>query len=95
MLVQTQKLTTHHVRTSKLGKTHAYSRTKTLVVLQCDQCYQIFNRELGNMDHKRVQEGYVHVCSKCNPKQFAQLQGVKQRRIWSMSADSDFNISKG
>lgn len=44
------------------------------------------------MDKQRISNHYFHVCANCNPKQFAQMKGVEQRKIWSLSADSDRNI---
>jgi len=34
------------------------------------------------------------VCSECDPKRFAQQQGVKQRQVLGMNASSDIPISK-
>jgi hypothetical protein len=52
----------------------------------------LFEREQGKMDRQRISNHYFHVCTNCNPKQFAQSKGAEQRRIWSLSADSDKNI---
>lgn len=94
MLIQVKKITTQYTRASKLENTHTYTRTKTVAVIQCDSCLQIFERDQGKMNRQRISKDYYHVCSNCNPKQFAQKRGVERRRIWSLSADSDIDISK-
>jgi hypothetical protein len=94
MLVQIKKVTTQYTRPSKFKNTHVYTRTKTVAVIQCDNCLQTFERDQGKMDRQRVSKDYYHVCANCNPKQFAQKRGVERRRIWSLSADSDIDISK-
>ena len=92
MFIQTKKVSTEYTRSSKLKKSHAYTRIKTLAVFQCDSCQSLFEREQGKMDRQRLSNNYFHVCADCNPKQFAQIKGVEQRRIWNLSADSDRNI---
>ena len=94
MLIQTKKVTTTYTRLSKFDKTHTYTRTKTVLVLQCDNCSATFEREQGKMNRQRASRDYYHVCSNCNPKQFAQKRGVERRKIWNLSADSDIDISK-
>ena len=92
MLIQTKKIETQYSRSSKLKKSHTYTRTKTVVVIQCDSCQSLFERDQGKMDKQRISNHYFHVCARCNPKRFAQSKGVEQRRIWNLSADSDKNI---
>jgi uncharacterized protein with NRDE domain len=94
MLIQTKKVTTEYTRTSKFNKSHTYTRTKTIVVIQCDSCQSLFERDQGKMDRQRVSSDYYHVCSNCNPKKFAQRRGVERRQMWKLSADSDIDISK-
>lgn len=94
MLVKVKKVTTKHTRQSKFNKTHTYTRTKTVAVIQCDNCQTVFEREQGKMDPKRISPEYYHVCSNCNPKQFAQKRGVERRKLWNISADSDIDITK-
>jgi len=94
MIISTQKIETTHDRTSKLGVIHSYTRIKTLVTIECDHCNRIFEREQGQMDPKRLSNNYFHVCSNCNPKQFAQRRGAERRRLWDMSVDSDVDISR-
>ena len=94
MFLETKKISVQYSRKSSLGVEHTYSRTKTLAVLKCNCCESIFERELGKMDHRRVNEEYQHVCSNCNPKQFAQSQGVENRRLWNLPVDSDLKINK-
>jgi hypothetical protein len=92
MLIQIKKVVTKHTRTSKLKKSHAYTRTKTIAVFQCDNCKSLFERDQGKMDKQRISNQYFHVCNTCNPKQFAQKKGVENRRVWGLSADSDQRI---
>ena len=92
MLISTKKITTTHTRTSKLQNTHSYSRVKTVAVLQCDNCQSLFERDQGQMNRRRVSTQYFHVCSNCNPKQFAQKKGVERRQFWNTSVDSDIKI---
>ena len=92
MLISIKKVTTTHNRTSKLKNAHSYSRVKTVAVLQCDNCESLFEREQGQMDHRRVSAQYFHVCPNCNPKQFAQKKGVERRQFWNTPVDSDLKI---
>ena len=94
MLIQTKKVTTEYTRPSKFNKSHTYTRTKTIAVIQCDNCQSLFEREQGKMSKQRISTDYYHVCPNCNPKQFAQKRGVERRQIWNLSADSDLDISK-
>ena len=94
MLIEIRKTKTEYTRKSKTGKTHAYSRYKTVVVLKCDSCDTLFERDRGLMDYKRINNEFQHVCSQCNQKQFAQKAGVDRRRFWNIPADSDIDISK-
>ena len=94
MLLETKKISVQYSRKSSLGVKHTYTRAKTIAVLKCNSCSSIFERDLGKMDHRRVNEEYQHVCSKCNPKQFAQARGVENRRLWNLPVDSDLKINK-
>jgi len=94
MFLETKKSITKHTRTSKLGIEHDYTRAKTVAVFKCDNCGSIFERDIGKMDHRRLNNRYFHVCSTCNPKQFAQKKGVERRTIWEISVDSDIDISR-
>lgn len=92
MFIETKKITAQYFRKSKSGIEHTYSRIKTLAVFICDNCNLPFDRELGKMDHRRLSNEYFHVCPNCNPKQFAQRQGVERRILWNLPADSDRKI---
>jgi predicted RNA-binding Zn-ribbon protein involved in translation (DUF1610 family) len=94
MFVETKKITIQYTRTSKLGVEHSYIRNKTIVVFLCDNCGEQFERELGKMDHRRMDNNYFHVCSKCNPKQFAQSKSVEKRCFWNMPVDTDIDITR-
>ena len=94
MFVQTKNITTQYTRSSKLKKPHAYTRTKTVAVIRCDNCQSLFEREQGKMDRRRFSDVFFHVCPSCNPKQFAQRKGVERRQLWNLSVDSDKDITK-
>ena len=81
-------------RVSKLGVKHQCKRTKTFHVFKCDACEKEFKRAKGKVEKKRLSTFYKHVCSECDPKRFAQQQGVKQRQVLGMNASSDIPISK-
>ena len=76
------------MRTSKRGKHHTYSRNKTVVVFRCDCCQGVFTRDKGNMDPKRLNNNYYHVCGNCDAKKFAQEKGVESRKVWDMPVSS-------
>ena len=81
-------------RYSKLGKLHKYYRDVTMVIMRCDSCNTEFERPRGNMDPKRLNNNYFHVCKDCDSKKFAQKVGVQKKQIWDMPASSDLDISK-
>ncbi len=94
MFLSTKKVNTEHTRKSKLGKTHVYTRIKTIVELRCDNCDSVFTRDLKKISKARLSNNYFHVCSECDAKRFAQRKGVENKQIWDMPADSDLVISK-
>lgn len=85
---------TSHVRKSKLGTEHAYTRRKTYVHFRCDNCFKEFSRERGSMDPKRLSNNYFHVCADCDAKKFAQRKGVERKKVWDLSASSSLPISR-
>jgi DNA-directed RNA polymerase subunit RPC12/RpoP len=94
MFIKEYLIDTWHMRRSKLGKQHTYTRKKTMVVLRCDNCNTEFTRERGKMDPKRLTNNYFHVCENCDAKRFAQKRGVTAKKVWSMSASSSIPISR-
>jgi len=92
MFIETRKIKTEFTRSSKNGKSHAYSRYKRVVVLQCDSCNTLFQRPQGSIDPKRISNEFLHVCTACNQKKFAQKVGVENRNFWNQSVDSDQKI---
>ncbi len=64
------------------------------MLLKCDNCDVEFERERGNMDYKRLNNNFFHVCSNCDSKRFAQKKGVERKQIWNMSASSGIPIGK-
>lgn len=83
-----------YVRRSKSGKDHVYKRKKTLAVFRCDNCDNIFTRDLKHVDRKRLSNNFFHCCSDCDAKRFAQRKGVEQKKIWDMPASIDLPVSK-
>ena len=79
---------TQFIRTSKRGKNHSYYRKKTVLIFRCDCCQGIFKRDKGNMDPKRFNNNYYHVCGSCDAKKFAQEKGVESRNVWDMPVSS-------
>ena len=94
MLIKLVKITTTHTRLSKLGKSHEYTRHKTIAVLKCDNCGKIFERPQSNLTPSRRSNRYFHVCGECDAKRFAQRKGAERRTIWNRPASSDDDISK-
>jgi hypothetical protein len=93
MFLQTKIITTKFTRKSRLGSLHDYTKDKTVAIFECDSCKSQFERDLGKIDHRRLNNHFTHVCSNCNQKRFAQKRGVEQRKFWSLPVDSDINIS--
>ncbi len=83
-----------HVRTSKLGKLHVYSRLRTWVYFRCDNCGKIFQRLKEKISPKRLNNNYFHCCSNCDSKRFAQKKGAERRTIWDKPASSLDDISR-
>lgn len=83
-----------HVRKSKLGAEHSYTRNQTIAVFKCDSCDTEFKRLRGSMDPKRLSNNYFHVCKNCDAKIFAQKKGVEKKQMWNLPASSDIPISK-
>lgn len=94
MFIETKKIKTEYTKVSKLKNAHSYSRIKTVAILQCDSCQSLFERDQGSMDHRRISDQFYHVCTTCNPKQFAQKKGVERRQLWKLHVDSDVDITK-
>lgn len=94
MFLKTEKIVTTYTRISKLGKTHEYQRSKTVAVLQCDNCDNTFKRDLKKINRKRLSNNYFHVCSNCDAKRFAQKKGVEQKKIWDLPASAELPVSK-
>ncbi len=91
-----QKEIHRHVftRISKLGKQHEYYRDKTLAVFRCDNCDEIFKRELKKISSKRLSDNYFHCCSNCDAKRFAQRKGIERKKIWDMPASLELPVNK-
>lgn len=83
-----------YFRKSKLGKLHQYFRNSTMVCMRCDECSKYFERNLKQMDKKRMSNNYFHCCSDCEPKKFAQKKSIERKKIWDMPASLDLPVSK-
>lgn len=94
MFIKQSIIETSHLRKSKLGTEHPYTRKKTIVHFRCDNCNKEFTRNRGDMDPKRLSNNYFHVCSECDAKKFAQRKGVERKSVWSMSASSTVPIGQ-
>lgn len=94
MLIGTKSVETKYRRSSKLGKSHTYIKTKIILVLRCDSCGELFERDKSKMSVKRQSNSYFHVCANCDVKRFAQRKGVERRFIWEKLASSSDDISK-
>ena len=94
MFIKSFKITSTHIRTSKLGHEHKYNRVKTVNVFRCDCCDSEFQRDHAKMDPKRTSNKYFHVCANCDSKKFAQRKGVERRKIWDMPVSSMMSISR-
>lgn len=83
-----------HFRKSKLGLEHSYNRVKSILIIRCDNCGDIFEKEQSLIAPARRSNTYFHVCQKCDAKRFAQRKGVERRVIWNRLASSTDDISK-
>lgn len=94
MFIKTVTEAVSYTRASKLGKEHSYTRQRTIAILRCDNCDEMFQRDLKHMDRKRLSNNYFHVCSNCDGKKFAQRKRIERRTIWDMPASVDLPVSK-
>jgi hypothetical protein len=94
MFIKTETEKTTHIRKSKHGREHAYSRVKTVAVLRCDNCDTLFKRDVKKINRKRLSNNYFHVCSNCDSKRFAQRKGIEQKKIWDLPASTELPVGK-
>ncbi len=94
MFLKTKSQVNQHTRVSKSGVEHTYTRTKTLAVFRCDNCDELFERELKKVQSKRLSNNYFHCCSNCDSKRFAQRKGVERKKIWDMPASVELPVGK-
>ena len=88
MFITQEYIKQQYHRPSKTGQTHTYYRKKTVLIFRCDSCHELFKREKGSMNPKRVSNNFYHVCGNCDAKRFAQEKGVERRHIWDMPVSS-------
>jgi hypothetical protein len=94
MFIETKTITTEHQRPSKLGRMYKFLRKKTLAVFRCDNCGEVFSRDLKHVSRKRLSNNYFHCCQYCDSKRFAQKKGAERKIIWDKTVSSLDDISK-
>jgi formylmethanofuran dehydrogenase subunit E len=94
MFIKTEKELVIYTRLSKKGKSHEYKRYRTIAILRCDCCGELFTRPRAKMSPQRLNNQYFHVCDTCDAKRFAQHKGAERRTIWNRPASSEDDISK-
>jgi len=94
MFLKKETRTMEYVRTSKLGVEHSYTRSKTVALFRCDNCNDTFERDLKQIDYRRLSNNYFHVCSNCDAKRFAKRKAVERKAIWDMPASSTLPVGK-
>lgn len=94
MFIEIKYITSLYSRPSKNGLLHTYARRKAVVTFRCDSCSELFTRDRGKMDPKRLSNNYFHVCQHCDNKRFAQKKRIEKNKIWDMKASSLEDISK-
>lgn len=94
MFLKKEIRTLEYIRTSKLGVEHSYTRSKTVALFRCDNCNDTFERDLKQIDYRRLSNNYFHVCSNCDAKRFAKRKAVERKAIWDMHASSTLPVGK-
>lgn len=94
MFIKIEKEKIQYVRKSKLGIEHQYHRHRSIVVLRCDSCRELFKRPRGTMDPSRLSNNYFHVCKNCDSKRFAQKKGIDKKKVWDIPVSSLDDISR-
>jgi len=94
MFLETEIRENRYSRQSKSGLEHVYSRKKTVAIFRCDNCDNVFERDLKHVDRKRLSNNYFHCCGNCDAKRFAQRKGVERKKIWDMPASIDWPVGK-
>jgi hypothetical protein len=94
MFLKTKIIENQYTRVSKCGQEHVYKRKKTIAEFRCDNCDELFERDLKHIDHKRLSNNYFHCCKNCDAKRFAQRKGIERKKIWDMPASIDWPVGK-
>jgi hypothetical protein len=94
MFLKKKTVKNQYTRISKLGTAHDYFRKKIVAMFRCDNCDEIFERDLKQIDHRRLSNNYFHCCSNCDAKRFAQRKGAERKTIWDMPASLDWPVGK-
>lgn len=94
MILQTYRVQGEFHRSSKLGKPVVYKRMKTILIIECDNCGNKFERNKSQMSPQRQTNLHFHVCTACDAKRFAQQRSAEKRGIWNRLADSTAVINR-
>jgi hypothetical protein len=94
MFIETKVVTTEYQRSSKLGRLYTFKRKKIVAVFRCDNCVELFSRDLKHISRKRLNNNYFHCCQDCDSKRFAQKKGAERKIIWDKTVSSLDDISK-
>lgn len=94
MFLRTRIEKNTYIRKSKNNIEHSYTRDKTVAEFRCDNCDEIFQRDLKKVQSKRLSNNYFHCCSNCDCKRFAQRKGVERKKIWDMPASAELPVGK-
>lgn len=94
MFLRFLKQKNSYSRISKHGIEHVYYRFKTVAELRCDNCDEVFQRDLKKFHKKRTSNSFFHVCVNCDAKRFAQRKGVEKKRIWDLPASTELPVGK-
>ena len=94
MFIRLERRKNTYERISKLGHVHKYERSKQVAVLHCDECDQVFERDLKHIDRKRLDDNYFHCCDDCDSRRFGQRKSVESKKLWDLSTGEDIPLSK-
>ena len=94
MFLKKKIVDNQYSRVSKLGVEHRYLRKKSVAIFRCDNCDELFERDLKKIDHRRLSNNYFHCCGNCDVKRFAQRKGVERKTIWNMPASVELPVGK-
>ena len=70
---------------SSVGKSFEYKRKKQVAILKCDNCHNIFERDIHNLSKSRRNNDYKHFCNECDYRALAgKMAGeIRNKRLES------------